>query len=40
MINNKSFGFIFIGAVIGYYSFGLDGAFMGGLIGLAISFLK
>jgi len=40
MISQKSIGFAIIGGLIGYAVKGLEGAFIGALAGLAISFLK
>ncbi|MDD5193673.1 MAG: hypothetical protein PHF67_03740 [Candidatus Nanoarchaeia archaeon] len=40
MISQKSIGFAIIGALIGYATGSLQGAIIGGLAGLAISFLR
>lgn len=40
MISNKSIGFAIIGGIIGYAVSSLEGAFIGALVGLALSFLK
>lgn len=40
MISQKSIGFAILGALIGYAVGSLEGAFIGALAGLAISFIK
>ena len=40
MIQEKSIGLAIIGALIGYSVSSLEGAFIGALAGLALSFLK
>lgn len=40
MISQRSIGFAIIGALIGYAANSLEGAFIGALAGLALSFLR
>ncbi|GEM_PF-3619819 len=40
MISNKSLGYMFIGIAIGYLINGVQGALIGGLIGLGASFVR
>lgn len=40
MINNRILGFVLMGAFLGYIINQQEGAFMGAVIGLAISFVK
>lgn len=40
MIDNNTIGFMILGLFIGYIINSLEGAFIGALIGFALSFLK
>ena len=40
MLSNKSIGLMILGGLLGFGVNGLEGAFIGALAGLAISFLK